>query len=767
MASKDMMDRAATNGEASDVVESQSDKAEDALDLMLSGAPKGSARVRYRFAKERAFPLLARVEDAGERGAALKDVAKSLDLGIRELRGAFEEFENELRPGQDHDEKDDSEADDLLPEPGSERHEHAMTLLQSPDILERANRDLTRLGHIGESIPKKLLLVCVLSARAGIPIQPAILAESSSGKNFLADKVLSLLPQEMVIRRSAISAKALYRTSESLVGRVLYLQEHKGSEDADFTFRVIQSDNKLVYEATEQGPDGGFRTVVHEKEGPLVILQTSTELRLYDENDTRVCSIYLDESKEQTKRITDHAKHLAANGGMSREERDAILEVWHDAIGLLESVDVIIPFAERIDAPSRLVRMRRDINRLLDVIRVLSWLHQHNRRRDHLGRILATEEDFHMALSLIGDSLWRAWGSMTPIEEAVMGAIGSLPEAVRKNGFKRSELPLPGHDARRVQDALKALTETGHIECERKGGPGGYRYTVPRDREIVGLGISLRSSDGEGAEAGDNEDEEEEGERERGSRESARNRNRAIESDTLRGEDVIARSREEDDEDDFEADQSAEDEDNIDHIGELTERSWYRAQIAFAAEDVPEDYSVGEDPVGRWLRHQTPIYYGPRSEEFLDCGPANPLVFSAEELIEEWAKGDLQEEERPTPWPITPEEASRRVNWIVPVLQAKVHRFWDPRFSSWYITELLWHPNDTEKVCSEAYLHAELWKNEETQEKLWVLVALREGWRVPDEAIEEAVWRRVTFGPRTWEDNVFDSSPEEDAEFEL
>jgi hypothetical protein len=34
--------------------------------------------------------------------------------------------------------------------------------------------------------------------------------------------------------------------------------------------------------------------------------------------------------------------------------------------------------------------------------------------------------------------------------------------------------------------------------------------------------------------------------------------------------------------------------------------------------------------------------------------------------------------------------------------------------------------------------------NEETSEEIWALTALREGWRPPDKAIEEAVLRRLT-----------------------
>ena len=67
----------------------------------------------------------------------------------------------------------------------------------------------------------------------------------------------------------------------------------------------------------------------------------------------------------------------------------------------MEPAEVIIPYAERIKIPTSQVRIRRDAPRLLDMIRVITWLHQHQRKRDTEGRILATEQDFHTAFELV------------------------------------------------------------------------------------------------------------------------------------------------------------------------------------------------------------------------------------------------------------------------------------------------------------------------------------------------------------------------------
>lgn len=120
------------------------------------------------------------------------------------------------------------------------------------------------------------------------------------GQNALWDATLSLLPGEMVVRRSGLTAKALFRTEEDLKGAVLYLQEVAGSEDANYSIRVMQSDGRLEYEATEKAPDGSMKNIVYRTEGPTVIVQTTTKNHLHPENETRVFPIYIDESEEQT-----------------------------------------------------------------------------------------------------------------------------------------------------------------------------------------------------------------------------------------------------------------------------------------------------------------------------------------------------------------------------------------------------------------------------------------------------------------------------------
>jgi hypothetical protein len=414
---------------------------------------------------------------------ALNDLATHVDDELKIRAAKAEEDDEEEEGVQVH-----------APEEGTDEYDAAMEVLRSGNILEEAAKTMLRLGHVGEWDNKKLAFVSAVSARAQLPVQPSTHAQSSAGKNYLWDTVLSLVPPELVYKRTGFSAKALFRTNMSLKHSVLYIQEVAGSEGADFSIRTLQSDNVLKWEATEKQPDGSLANVEYEVEGPTVIVQTTTKNHLHPENETRVVPLYLDESAEQTKRINNEAKRRAAGkGAISDAEREEMCGVWHDAVRLLEPAEVVLPYAERVEVPTQPIRLRRDVPRLIKIIQLVAWLHQHSRKKDDQGRIVATEADFDTALEIVGDSFARAWKSLTPTEEKIYEACNKhIPERLRRSGFKRKhvedalEKAKAAVPTRSVKDALKTLAEGGFIETDGKRGPTGATYTVAKSSGAVG-----------------------------------------------------------------------------------------------------------------------------------------------------------------------------------------------------------------------------------------------------------------------------------------
>ncbi len=84
---KDFADSFAAGREgAREVLAGLRTRAVDALDLALSEAPEESARKRFTYAKECVLPLLTKIEDAGEREAALEDSTEALRLKVPQVR---------------------------------------------------------------------------------------------------------------------------------------------------------------------------------------------------------------------------------------------------------------------------------------------------------------------------------------------------------------------------------------------------------------------------------------------------------------------------------------------------------------------------------------------------------------------------------------------------------------------------------------------------------------------------------------------------------
>lgn len=72
-------------------------------------------------------------------------------------------------------------------------------------------------------------------------------------------------------------------------------------------------------------------------------------------------------------------------------------------------------------------------------------------------------------------------------------------------------------------------------------------------------------------------------------------------------------------------------------------------------------------------------------------------------------------------------------------MRERPYPFSDPKIADYYMYESDERPGDPEVLCTKARLHAELWRNEETFEELYGLIALRPGWSPPRKEIEHSV----------------------------
>ena len=135
-----------------------------------------------------------------------------------------------------------------------------------------------------------------------------------------------------------------------------------------------------------------------EREGPIGLLVTTTAINLHPENETRLFSLSVSDSREQTKEVL---RSLAAGNGQGVD-----LTPWHALQTWLEkeASPAVIPFAEALAEmiPPVAVRLRRDFGALLSLIEVHALLHHANRKKED-GAIVASLEDYATVRELVAD----------------------------------------------------------------------------------------------------------------------------------------------------------------------------------------------------------------------------------------------------------------------------------------------------------------------------------------------------------------------------
>jgi hypothetical protein len=172
-------------------------------------------------------------------------------------------------------------------------------LAQETNILERFARDLARSGVTGESRVAKLLYLAVSSRFLERPVSVAVKGPSSGGKSYLTERVLEFFPESSYYALTAMSEHALAYSDEPLSYRFLVIYEAAGmnSDFQTYLIRSLLSEGKIRYETVEKTADG-MKPRLIEREGPTGLIVTTTLTRLHPENETRMLSLAVTDTRQ-------------------------------------------------------------------------------------------------------------------------------------------------------------------------------------------------------------------------------------------------------------------------------------------------------------------------------------------------------------------------------------------------------------------------------------------------------------------------------------
>lgn len=288
----------------------------------------------------------------------------------------------------------------------AEENAAGVALARNPALLYLIKLCLDR--KIYREDPNKLLLflTCV-SSMTKRTLSAVITSESAAGKSNLLHGVIDCFPNVEYFTR--MTSASVDRMGKDLTGRILVVEEMRGADAAQGTIRVAISEGKLRLLTTERDDKGKIVTREIETKGTPVFLTTTTSTVIDWETQTRLLVISLDESAEQTVGVMRHEAHEYEDVTPREEEGSIVPSLLHSLL----PYDVLIPFASQLAAhfPSNRLSARRDFKKLLNLVAVITFCHQHQRlrvrKRDQplQDRIVATPLDLRYAIQIGGESL--------------------------------------------------------------------------------------------------------------------------------------------------------------------------------------------------------------------------------------------------------------------------------------------------------------------------------------------------------------------------
>ena len=275
----------------------------------------------------------------------------------------------------------------------------ASALMRGADILEALGKAVESSGLVGEADNAKILYLALTSRLFERPVSIAIKGVSAGGKSYTVETVLKFFPNAAFFARTGMSEKALIYSEESFKHRFIIIYEAVGmsSDMMSYIIRTLLSEGRIDYELVDKTASDGLLPKHIVKEGPIGLITTTTQARLHPENETRLLSLSVVDTKEQTKAVM---KSLAA------DRADLVDYVpWHLLQMRLAEGErrVEVPFAGQLAdlIPPVAVRLRRDFKLLLTLVRAHALLHRETRGRDAQGRIIATVTDYGVVKSLV------------------------------------------------------------------------------------------------------------------------------------------------------------------------------------------------------------------------------------------------------------------------------------------------------------------------------------------------------------------------------
>ena len=357
--------------------------------------------------------------------------------------------------------------------------------------------------HIAGEDNNKMLLFFLLLGNFSPKLMNCVLVrgDSSGGKNHLVNNVLKLFPQKKVYIFDSATAAAL-RYDDDLAGNnILYLRELQEQITLVEFLKAFYND-KLIHKETVRDPETGSQKVITHEYDKMGIVTTFSFENIQIDLVNRSWVLSPDQGHSQTTKIIEHTldkeRNLIMRSVKEQEIRDRSFFISQCITALDFDYEPYICFVNKLRTlfPNEHLNVRRDMNKLIQLIKIICIWNQKSRRTLERGDdrfIFAEFKDLEMALRICQDlflnvvlhidSTKRLILDLAKVRQDKAEPEAGMPEEITITEAYEMLREQIGITRKTVQRKMNDLFYEGYLLREKAGNK--YVFTLLKGYDII------------------------------------------------------------------------------------------------------------------------------------------------------------------------------------------------------------------------------------------------------------------------------------------
>ena len=294
-----------------------------------------------------------------------------------------------------------------------EQMQEANEFIRSSELTKLTYELFNNLGMIGQQDNATLLFFIFLTRFFKNPLHAIVMGSSGSGKTHLLQGVAGTVPKQHInVTYTSLSENTLYYTPKDFLKNKILMQEDlDGAYNALLPLRELMSNQSISRFSTKTNSrTGDSKQVYLHVEGPVCVAGATTKDKVYEDNANRSFLIQIEESPKHEAQVMEHQGKVAA-GLIDFKKYEQNINLLKACQLLIEPMEVLIPFAPKLELPPHVFKKMRTKNHYLTLIKSITLWNQKQRKKttDNEGNkyLISTLEDVQWANFLCKDNLLR------------------------------------------------------------------------------------------------------------------------------------------------------------------------------------------------------------------------------------------------------------------------------------------------------------------------------------------------------------------------